>query len=86
MEVEKLQNVVFHQFTEIQTLEKAVGKLMQERIQRQFVMHIRPSHVATTKGESSKMQSAETPAAQTDSTAQQHESTAAIPVAEITLS
>jgi hypothetical protein len=52
LEVEKLQKVVFHQFTEIQALKKTVGKLMQEHMQRQFVMHMRPpTHVATTKGE-----------------------------------
>jgi hypothetical protein len=76
IEVEKLQKVVFHQFIEIQTLKKTVGRLMQERMQRQFVMHMRPPHVATTKGENVRMPTA----AQTDSAAQQQAHASSTPV------
>ena len=76
IEVEKLQKVVFHQFTEIQTLKKTVRRLMQERMQRQFVMHMRPPHVATTKGENVRMPTA----SQTDSAAQQQAHASSTPV------
>ena len=79
--MEKLQKVVFHLFIEIQALKKTVGRLMQERMQRQFVMHMRPSHVATTKGESVQVPAAETTVAQTDSAAQQHLSSTPVPTA-----
>ena len=70
--------MVFHQFTEIQTLKKTVGRLMQERMQRQFVKHTSPAHVATTKGESVRKQA--TTAAPTDSAAQ-HTSSTEVPTA-----
>ena len=48
-----VQKVVLIQDKEIQALKGAVSKLIQERMQ--FVMKMRPpSHVATTKGESTK--------------------------------
>ena len=58
VEVAKLQKVVFHQYTELQNLKKTVERLMQERMQRQFVMHMSPASVPSQKGENLKVSTA----------------------------
>ena len=64
-------------------LKKTLGRLMQERMQRQFVMHMRPPHVATTKGESVQVQKEDTSAAQTTLSNKEKEAIAALSSAKV---